>query len=75
MKMVNLIKKILETWMAFRKSLIHSTIFNYKILCLIFFSLLTKNVFAETIEAHKLLIQGESFSNDNHKKNEISEII
>jgi len=39
---------------------------------LIFFSLITKNVFAESVEAHKLLIPGESFRNDNHKKNEIS---
>ena len=32
---------------------------NYKILCLIFFSLITKNVFAETVESHKLLIPGK----------------
>ena len=41
---------------------------NYKILCLIFFSLITKNVFAETVESYKLLIPGETFRNDNQKK-------
>ena len=45
---------------------------NYKILCLIFFSLITKNVFAETVESYKLLIPGETFRNDNQKKNEIN---
>ena len=80
LKIVNSIKRLLGAVAQLGERLdgiqkvvgsIPSSSTNYKILCLIFFSLITKNVFAETVESHKLLIPGETFRNDNHKKNEI----
>ena len=58
--------------MAFRRSSVRSRrLHQLQNIMFDFFSLITKNVFAETVESHKLLIPGETFRNDNHKKNEI----